>query len=99
VVPEVEAWRRKAGRDKRWRKAVAVLITAPFVVSGVMTLAVALAVANPVAAGVGLLLTVFGTLLIAYELQQARCEAPPMRGQRAILNGAGGESYGNAEAT
>jgi hypothetical protein len=73
-MPEVEAWRRKAGRDKRWRKAVAVLITAPFVVSGVMTLAVALAVANPVAAGVGLLLTVFGTLLIAYELHQARWE-------------------------
>jgi hypothetical protein len=74
VVPEVEAWRRKAGRDKRWRKAVAVLITAPFVVSGVMTLAVALAVAEPLAAGVGLLLAAFGTLLTVYELHQARWE-------------------------
>ena len=74
VVPEVEAWRRKAGRDKRWRKALAVLITAPFVVSGVMTLAVALAVANPLAAGVGLLLAAFGTLLTVYELHQARWE-------------------------
>jgi len=74
VVPEVEAWRRKARRDKRWRKAIAVLITAPFVVSGVLTLAVALAVANPIAAGVGLLLAAFGTLLTVYELHQARWE-------------------------
>jgi hypothetical protein len=36
---------------------------------------------------------------VASTVAQVAPEAPPMRGQRAILNGAGGESYGNAEAT